>query len=238
MVCEKIAERHRLKIGDTICLYDEEQNRIEAVVSGICENYIYNYAYVNAETYKEAMGELAFKNIYANVSEDSDVHTAGAAVMKAENVTAVSVNEDMLVRFSSMMSSMNYIVFVVIACAAALAFIVLYNLNNINITERIREIATIKVLGFYKRETNAYVFRENVLLSAFGMALGLGLGYLLHQFVMRQIRVDMIAFHIYVKPVSYLYSAVLTLLFAWLVNLAMGGKLESISMTESLKSVD
>ena len=123
-------------------------------------------------------------------------------------------------------------------CAAGLAFIVLYNLTNINITERIREIATIKVLGFYRRETNAYVFRENVLLSALGMALGLGLGHLLHRFVMSEIRVDMIAFHIYVRPISYVYSGILTLLFAWLVNLAMGGKLESISMTESLKSVD
>lgn len=94
------------------------------------------------------------------------------------------------------------------------------------------------MLGFYRRETNSYVFRENVLLSALGMALGLGLGYLLHQFVMSEIRVDMIAFHIYVKPISYVYSGILTLLFAGLVNLAMGGKLESISMTESLKSVD
>ncbi len=238
VVCEKIAERHRLKIGDTICLYDEEQNRIEAVVSGICENYIYNYAYVNAETYKEAMGELAFKNIYANVSEDSDVHTAGAAVMKAENVTAVSVNEDMLVRFSSMMSSMNYIVFVVIACAAALAFIVLYNLNNINITERIREIATIKVLGFYRNETASYVFRENMALTAIGCAVGLLLGKLLHIYVMHEVDIDLVSFDVHVRTVSYLLSVILTFLFTWVVNRIMSGKLDKINMAESLKSVD
>lgn len=238
VVCEKIAERHHLKIGDTICLYDEEQNRIEAVVSGICENYIYNYAYVNAETYKEAMGELAFKNIYANVSEDSDVHTAGAAVMKAENVTAVSVNEDMLVRFSSMMSSMNYIVFVVIACAAALAFIVLYNLNNINITERIREIATIKVLGFYRNETASYVFRENMALTAIGCAVGLLLGKLLHIYVMHEVDIDLVSFDVHVRTVSYLLSVILTFLFTWVVNRIMSGKLDKINMAESLKSVD
>ncbi len=235
VVCEKIAERHHLKIGDTICLYDEEQNRIEAVVSGICENYIYNYAYVN---YKEAMGELAFKNIYANVSEDSDVHTAGAAVMKAENVTAVSVNEDMLVRFSSMMSSMNYIVFVVIACAAALAFIVLYNLNNINITERIREIATIKVLGFYRNETASYVFRENMALTAIGCAVGLLLGKLLHIYVMHEVDIDLVSFDVHVRTVSYLLSVILTFLFTWVVNRIMSGKLDKINMAESLKSVD
>ena len=238
VVCEKIAERHHLKIGDTICLYDEEQNRIEAVVSGICENYIYNYAYVNAETYKEAMGELAFKNIYANVSEDSDVHTAGAAVMKAENVPAVSVNEDMLVRFSSMMSSMNYIVFVVIACAAALAFIVLYNLNNINITERIREIATIKVLGFYRNETASYVFRENMALTAIGCAVGLLLGKLLHIYVMHEVDIDLVSFDVHVRTVSYLLSVILTFLFTWVVNRIMSGKLDKINMAESLKSVD
>ena len=159
-------------------------------------------------------------------------------LMQLDQVANVSVSSDMMERIGSMLSALDIIVVVVILCAAGLAFIVLYNLTNINITERIREIATIKVLGFYRRETNAYVFRENVLLSALGMALGLGLGHLLHRFVMSEIRVDMIAFHIYVRPISYVYSGILTLLFAWLVNLAMGGKLESISMTESLKRVD
>lgn len=141
-------------------------------------------------------------------------------------------------RINTMMSSLNIIVVVVILCAASLAFIVLYNLTNINITERIREIATIKVLGFYRRETESYVFRENIMLTLLGMLLGLVLGHFLHRFVMNEIRVDLIAFHIYVKPISFLYSALLTFVFAWLVNRTMGGKLESVSMTESLKSVD
>lgn len=238
VICEKLSERYHLKIGDTVRLYDEDHKEMQVVVSGICENYIYNYVYVNAGTYEDAMGELKYKNLYVNVPEDADVHTAGAAVMKAENITAVSVNEDMLVRFSSMMSSMNYIVFVVIACAAALAFIVLYNLNNINITERIREIATIKVLGFFRNETAAYVFRENTALTAIGCAVGLVLGKLLHIYVMHEVDIDMVSFDVHVKTISYFLSVLLTFLFTWVVNRIMAGKLDKINMAESLKSVD
>ena len=145
---------------------------------------------------------------------------------------------DMLTRVFSMMSSMNYIVFVIIGCAGALAFVVLYNLNNINITERIREIATIKVLGFYKKETASYVFRENMALTAVGCAVGLILGRLLHMYVMSRINVDMISFDEKVKGISYLLSILLTFFFNWTVNRMMSGKLEKINMAESLKSVD
>ncbi len=238
VVCEKLSERYHLKAGDTVRLYEEDGKEMKAVVSGICENYIYNYVYVNAETYQEATGGLAYKNIYANVPEDQDIHAVSAALMKAEHVTAVSVNADMLVRFSSMMGSMNYIVFVIIACAAALAFIVLYNLNNINITERIREIATIKVLGFFRNETAAYVFRENTALTAIGCGLGLFLGKLLHIYVMHEVDVDMISFDVHVRAFSYLLSVLLTFLFTWAVNRMMSGKLDKINMAESLKSVD
>lgn len=238
VVCEKLSERYHLKAGDTVRLYEEGGKEIKAVVSGICENYIYNYVYVNAKTYQEATGGLAYKNIYANVPEDQDIHAVSAALMKAEHVTAVSVNADMLVRFSSMMGSMNYIVFVIIACAAALAFIVLYNLNNINITERIREIATIKVLGFFRNETAAYVFRENTALTAIGCGLGLFLGKLLHIYVMHEVDVDMISFDVHVRAFSYLLSVLLTFLFTWAVNRMMSGKLDKINMAESLKSVD
>ena len=137
-----------------------------------------------------------------------------------------------------MMDSMDYIVLLVIVCAAALALIVLYNLTNINITERIREIATIKVLGFYARETADYVFRENIVLTAIGGLVGLGLGKALHWFVMYHINIDMISFKTYVKPVSYMYSLLLTFGFAMLVNLLMQGKIAKINMAESLKSIE
>ena len=238
VICEKLAKRYRIQIGDTIHLFEENGTEVQAVVSGICENYIYNYIYLNAETYQTACGAFLYKNVYANITKDADIHAIGAAIMKANNITAVSINADMLVRFSSMMSSMNYIVFVVIACAAALAFIVLYNLNNINITERIREIATIKVLGFYRNETAAYVFRENTALTAIGCAVGLLLGKLLHIYVMHKVDIDLMSFDVHVKAVSYLLSILLTFAFTWIVNRIMTGKLENINMAESLKSVD
>lgn len=238
VISDKLAEKYQLRVGDTITLRDENQKEVHAVVSNICENYIYNYVYLNAETYEQAFDEIAYKNIYLNLPEEADVHTVSAAIMKQEGVTAVTVNADMKVRFSSMMSSMDYIVIVIICCAGALAFIVLYNLNNINITERVREIATIKVLGFYKKETATYVFRENLVLTLIGCVLGLFLGKLLHLYVMHEVDIDMVSFDVRVKAVSYLISVCFTFLFNWLVNRMMSGKLERIPMAESLKSVD
>ena len=238
VICNKLSERYRIRAGDTITLFNEDREELQAVVSGVCENYIYNYVYVNEETYRKATGETGYQSVYVNLPEEADVYVVGASLMKAEHVTAVAVNRDMLLRVSRMMTSMNYIVFVIIACAGALAFIVLYNLNNINITERIREIATIKVLGFYKKETATYVFRENTVLTGIGCAVGLVLGRLLHIYVMHEVDIDMMSFDVHVEPVSYLLSILLTFVFTWLINRIMSGKLDKINMAESLKSVD
>ena len=137
-----------------------------------------------------------------------------------------------------MMSRLNYIVLVVVLCAAALAFIVLYNLSNINITERRRELATLKVLGFYDSEVSGYVYRENVLLTFFGILLGIALGRLLHGFVITTCEVDMVMFGHIIKPVSYLLSSLLTILFAALIGILMHFKLKRIDMVESLKSTE
>ncbi len=238
VICNKLSERYRIRVGDTITLFNEDREELQAVVSGVCENYIYNYVYVNEETYRKATGETGYQSVYVNLPAEADVYGVGASLMKAEHVTAVAVNRDMLLRVSRMMTSMNYIVFVIIACAGALAFIVLYNLNNINITERIREIATIKVLGFYKKETATYVFRENTVLTGIGCAVGLVLGRLLHIYVMHEVDIDMMSFDVHVEPVSYLLSILLTFVFTWLINRIMSGKLDKINMAESLKSVD
>lgn len=238
VICNKLSERYRIRAGDTITLFNEDREELQAVVSGVCENYIYNYVYVNEETYRNATGETGYQSVYVNLPAEADVYGVGASLMKAEHVTAVAVNRDMLLRVSRMMTSMNYIVFVIIACAGALAFIVLYNLNNINITERIREIATIKVLGFYKKETATYVFRENTVLTGIGCAVGLVLGRLLHIYVMHEVDIDMMSFDVHVEPVSYLLSILLTFVFTWLINRIMSGKLDKINMAESLKSVD
>ena len=239
VITDKIADDFGIKVGDVITLQNEDMQTITAKVSGINQNFIHNYAYISNETYREQTGgEAKYRNIYLNIPEDADAHLVSAALMKWEDVASVTVNADTMEYFSGMMRSLDLVVVVVIVCAAGLAFIVLYNLTNINITERIREIATIKVLGFHKRETSSYVFRENMVLAAMGIAVGLPLGRLLHLFVMSEINIDTIAFDIRVRPMSYLYSILLTYLFAWTVNLMMGGKLEKISMTESLKSVD
>lgn len=239
VITDKIAKEYHIAIGDTVTLQNEDMQTFTATISGINRNFLYNYIYVNRETYEQQTGrKAAFKNVYLNMPEDSDLHLTAAALMKEDKIASVTLNRDTMERLNSMLSCMDLIVFVIICCAGGLAFIVLYNLTNINITERIREIATIKVLGFNQQETAAYVFRENLVLSGMGIAVGLVLGRCLHLFVMSQVKIDMIAFSSHIRPVSYLYSVVLTFVFAWLVNRFMRGKLERISMTESLKSVD
>lgn len=238
VLSKKVAETYGVKKGDTILLRDSDNNEMSLKVTGICENHIYNYVYIASESYEKQIGDVVFKNVYVSLPDASDIHEVSAVLMKADGVTAVTVNSDMLNRISQMMSCMNYIVIVIIICAGALAFIVLYNLNNINITERVREIATIKVLGFYPKETASYVFRENMVLTAIGCGLGLILGKWFHRFVMGEIQIDMVSFNVQINAVSYLFSVLLTMGFAWIVNGMMTGKLERINMAESLKSID
>ena len=238
VLSKKVAETYGVKKGDTILLRDSDNNEMNLKVTGICENHIYNYVYIAPESYEKQIGDVVYKNMYVRLPDTADIHEVSAALMKADGVTAVTVNSDMLNRISQMMSCMNYIVIIIIICAGALAFIVLYNLNNINITERVREIATIKVLGFYPKETASYVFRENMVLTAIGCGLGLILGKWFHRFVMGEIQIDMVSFNVQINAVSYLFSVLLTLGFAWIVNRMMTGKLERINMAESLKSVD
>lgn len=239
VITQKVAKELHISAGDTILLRDDDMRTMTLVVKEISENFIYNYVYIDNETYTEQLGSKPeSKTLYLNVTKDTDVHKSAAQLMKLEGVSGVTVNADTMERITNMLNSLDLIVLVIIICAAGLAFIVLYNLTNINITERIREIATIKVLGFYKKETSQYVFRENLVLTFFGTLLGLPLGKALHLFVMNEVNVDMIAFDIQVLPLSYLISILLTFVFALAVNKMMGGKLEKISMTESLKSVD
>lgn len=239
VLTEKVAETLGIGIGDKVTFRDNDMNSFTVTVTGLCENFVYNYIYISKETYKAQLGEEPeYRSAYALAEEGVDVHEAAAAVSDLENVLSVSVTADMRERIGTMMESMDYIVLLIIVCAGSLAFIVLYNLTNINITERIREIATIKVLGFYAKETADYVFRENLVLTGFGALVGLGLGKWLHWFVMYQIRIDMISFKTLIAPVSYLWSLLLTFVFAMFVNGIMFFKLEKINMAESLKSIE
>lgn len=239
IISNSIAERYHVSVGDEINLRDEEMRELHLKVTGIFENHVYNYIFIAPETLEKQLSQKVIYNAaYINFEEDTDIYKASAEISKDENVAAITLLEDLKVRLSNMMSSLNYIVLLVIICAAGLAFIVIYNLTNINITERLREIATIKVLGFFRNETSAYVLRENITLTSIGIIFGLGLGVLLHRFVMQQIVVDMVSFRVKILPMSFVYSILLTFVFNFLVNIVMEFKLEKINMAESLKSVD
>lgn len=239
VITEKVADNLGIKAGDQIVIRDSDMNQISVTVKELCENYVYNYIYLNNETYYNQLGKYPeYKGAYATVKDNVDLHEAAAHISEQENVVSVSVIQDLRERISKMMSSMDYIVIMISVCAGCLAFIVIYNLTNINITERIREIATIKVLGFYPKETADYVFRENTVLTAIGAAVGLILGKFLHQFIMYNINIDMVSFKTYVSLKTYLISFILTFVFAMLVNLLMSRKLQKINMAESLKSIE
>ena len=239
IVTAKLAESYHIKPGDKIILENSDLKGGEVVVAGICENYFNHYILATENTYEALFDEsVNYNEEFIDIIEEADAHAVAADFMGMSDVVNVSVSEDIRQNVTDMMSSLNYVVFLVIGCAASLAFIVIYNLNNINITERIREIATIKVLGFYKEETKSYIFRENVVLTLLGSLAGLILGHYLHAFIMSEINLDAISFDLNVRQASYLYSIMGTLLFNWLVNLFMSGKLEKVQMAESLKSVD
>ena len=239
VITKKYAEIFNLKKGDTFSIKGSNMSGGELTVSAICENYFDNYIMINSETYLSLLGHDAVVNHYfININKKADSHAVSALLMKEDCVTSVLASNDLKDTVSDMMKSLNYVVALVIFCAALLAFIVIYNLNNINITERIREIATIKVLGFYKEETKSYVFRENIILTLFGSLVGLILGHFLHEFVMSQINIDSISFNVHVKALSYLLSVIMTFLFNSVISILMTRKLENINMAESLKSID
>lgn len=235
----EFAHRNGIAIGDRISVHDEDGHELSLRVTNLSRNYVYNYLYMTPGSWESQTGEEAdYRVLYMKEGRTLDDHALLARMMSLDGISSVTVNNDILERFNSMMVSLDYIVVLIIICAGSLAFIVLYNLTNINITERIREIATIKVLGFFPNETAAYVFRENIFLTAIGAAVGLLLGKGLHWFVMEQIKVDMVCFDRLILPQSYLYSIILTFVFACIVNAAMFAKLEKINMAESLKSIE
>ncbi len=233
LICISLAERYHLKVGDTVTLRSEDLKEVTVEIAGIFRSHIYNYVIASPEDIPRNVNCA-----YVCFPEGTDSNKAQAVITECKDVTYVEVFSTLKERFTKMLDSLDNIVLIIILSAAGLAFVVLYNLTNINITERIREIATIKVLGFYPGETAQYVFRENIVLTFFGMLAGLGLGILLHRFVMSQIHVDMVYFNKQILPLSFVYGILLTFLFTFLVNLFMRRKLEKINMAESLKSVE
>lgn len=240
VISAKLARKCGIRVGDTVTLRTEDGEKLKVKVTALSRNYIYNYVYISPETWKLDNGsDPVYKSVYIHALEGAQENRAlSEKLLACDVVSAVSVNADMLNQVNKMMGSLDAVVLLVILCAGALAFIVIYNLTNINITERIREIATIKVLGFRPKETASYVFRENVVLTALGTIVGLGAGICLHRFVMANIDVDMVAFQPRVLPFSFVKSVLLTFLFMVIVDIVMYLKLERINMAESLKSVE
>lgn len=244
LLTEKMANELGVGVGDTVTFTEQDaignatNDSYEATVSGIVENYVYHYAYMGPKLYEQLMGHAAdYRTVLAITTTDPALRASFSSDLLAiDGVKTVAFNDETIDAYRDMMSSVNMIVVVLVVAAAALAFIVLYNLTNINITERMREIATLKVLGFTPREMNAYIFREIFLLAAIGCAVGLVLGVWMESFVVVTAEVDQIMFGRTIHPASFVIAFALTMLFTVLVMLAMRGKLHRIDMVESLKS--
>ncbi len=240
ILTEKAASLLDVEPGDSITLVNGDA-RAEATVSGIAENYIMHYAYITDSYYQQLFGEPVEDNTvmlsFADSSAES-IDAVSSELLALDGITSLSQITATREALASSMDSIDYAVVIIIVCAAALAFVVLYNLTNINITERIRELATLKVLGFTDREMDAFVYRENICLTAIGMVIGLVLGKFLHQWLIMTIEIDMAMFGRSVNPLSYLYAVGLTVVFSLLVHLLANRRLSKIDMVESLKSVE
>lgn len=236
---EGLAEKLGIQVGDEIRLRGEDGRTMYVTVSAICDNFVYNYIYINGSTYEQQLGEKPdYLTLWLHEREGHDPYADGALLSDWEEVSQVTVNAATRNQVVQMLSRLDLLVLVIVVCAGALAFIVLYNLTNINITERIREIATIKVLGFFRSETASYVFREINILAVLGSIAGIFMGKALHAFVMAQVSIDAVYFPTYINSVSYVYSVGLTILFTLLISLVMRPRLAKIQMAESLKSVE
>lgn len=241
ILTEKLAKQLQVQVGDEIYIKNDEGKRVDVKVRGITENYVSHYVYMPSSIYKKVYNQMPeYQQIYAKTTDTSESFENGLSrdMISNPDISSVAFTTGISKDFADIIGSLNYVVLVLIFSAGALAFVVLYNLTNINVMERLREIATIKVLGFYDNEVSAYVYRENLVLTLLGTILGLVLGILLHKFIIVTAEVDYVMFGRDIKPLSYVFSAVLTMLFSCLVNFVMYYRLKRIDMVESLKSVD
>lgn len=232
VISKKLAGMLGVKPSNTVAV-DINGRNVELEIDGICDNYLGHYLYISSDSLPDYAPNTAYLLIEEGRSAEE-----GAKLRSEKDISYVSVTSEERATAQRSMSSMNYIILLVILCAGALAFIVLYNLTNINIMERVREVATVKVLGFHSRETASYVLRENLMLSVLGAVIGLPLGKLLHAYIMMQIKVDSMTFDVRIAAASYAIAFALTVLFALIANFFMRFKLEKVKMAESLKEVE
>lgn len=237
-VSNALAEDAGLEVGDLLPLQLDNNELIEIPITGIFTNYVRHYAYLTEEGYETWFGiEPELNTAFCTAASD-DVYAVGASLQSSEDVVNVTTSQELRDLVANAMSSLNSIVLLVVSCAIALSFVVGYNLININITERAREIATIKVLGFYRNETHSYVFRESILLTILGSIAGIPLGIWLHRFIMTCVKTDFVCFQIRISPLSYFLGILITILVTLAVNGILSAKIDKIDMAESLKSVE
>ena len=241
ILTEKAAKALGIKKGNKLSVESQDGEFTEITITNICENYMEHYLYLSPELYEEIYGKpVEENNIYFKMKDldEKKLGAIGENILEKRAALNVSYTYNMEERLDEMLESLDIVIVVLIISAGLLAFVVLYNLNNINITERKRELATIKVLGFYDNEVSAYVYRENILLTLIGTVAGVLLGSLLHRYVITTVEIDSVMFTRIIENISFVYSALLTFGFSVFVNVVMYFKLKKIDMVESLKSVE
>ena len=240
VICEKTASLIGVKTGDEITL-EKDNRKYKVKITAVTENYMGHYVYMTPSCYEKTFEEKPeHSSTVYTMKEDaeSDLETLGNAILKYPAALSISYTSSTAGQVERMLGSLGAVIWVLIISAGMLAFVVLYNLNNINITERQRELATLKVLGFYDGEVSQYVFRENILLSFIGILAGAVFGIFLHRYVITTVEVDAVMFGRNIKPISFVYSGIITFGFSMFVNMVMHFKLKKINMVESLKSVE
>ena len=241
ILTEKMASLLNVKVGDQLTIEDEDRGDQTVTIGAICENYMSHYLYLSPEKYEELYGKpVEYNTIIYSVKDgkDDQIEKIGTKLLAMDGVLNVSYTSSIEGRLDDMLRSLNLVIVVLIVSAGMLAFVVLYNLNNINITERQRELATLKVLGFYDGEVASYVYRENILLTIIGSVVGMVLGNFLHRYIILTVEVEEAMFGRQIHWQSYLYSFLFTAAFSLFVNWVMFYKLKKIDMVESLKSVE
>ena len=241
VLTEKMAKELGVSAGDTVTIKEENEKERTVKISQICENYMSHYLYMTPDVYKAAYGkEPKYNSIYYRTEgrTTKEAELVGEAALKLDGALSVSYTTELRQQVDDMLQSLDIVIVVLIISAGMLAFVVLYNLNNINITERKRELATLKVLGFYDKEVTEYVYRENILLTLIGSVFGMLLGKILHRFIIVTVEIDSVMFGRNINTISFVYAFLLTVVFSLFVNGVMYFKLKKINMVESLKSVE
>ena len=241
VLTEKMAKELGVSAGDTVTIKEENEKERTVKISQICENYMGHYLYMTPAVYEAAYGkEPEYNSIYYRTEERTtkEAESVGEAALKLDGALSVGYTTELRQQVDDMLQSLDIVIVVLIISAGMLAFVVLYNLNNINITERKRELATLKVLGFYDKEVTEYVYRENILLTLIGSVFGMLLGKILHRFIIVTVEIDSVMFGRNINTISFVYAFLLTVVFSLFVNWVMYFKLKKINMVESLKSVE